>query len=180
MNSDSQNNINTKTELRSIFLEEFFECFQDILITSQYEFLSKYLHRVNAILTAYNQKLIPFLKAHLDLFESTFHFIVDNYYIPIKEMCKKEMVNKEKEYLKNFSPHCLKTPSALHSCLNKFIIVKDLNSHLEKYVICSNCNYVYTIDYIPMYCSECDCDYYSCYIDKVNLIDQPATWISNF
>ena len=63
MNSDSQNNINTKTELRSIFLEEFFECFQDILITSQYEFLSKYLHQVNAILTAYNKKAYSFLES---------------------------------------------------------------------------------------------------------------------
>ena len=170
----SGNEINN--EIKSIFVEEFLESFHDILLISQKEFIQKYIHRLNIILTSYNQSVIPYLKSNKNIFKSLYSTIYEDYYLPIKFDCKSTLDSTKKETLKNFHPHCSSNKKALHTCQGVFYLVKDQISKNYKYVICSNCNYVYSIDCILMYCPECDCDYLSAYSDEDNQVYQPATW----
>ena len=170
----SGNEINN--EIKSIFVEEFLESFHDILLISQKEFIQKYIHRLNIILTSYNQSVIPHLKRNKNIFKSLYSTIYEDYYLPIKFDCKSTLDSTKKETLKNFHPHCSSNKKALHTCQGVFYLVKDQISKNYKYVICSNCNYVYSVDCILMYCPECDCDYLSAYSDEDNQVYQPATW----
>ena len=170
----SHNEINS--ELKTIFIDEFFESFHDILISSQEEFLSEYIHRLNIILSSYNQSIIPYIRSNPEIFRLNFREIFEDYYLPIKFQSKSALNSSKKEILKNFHPHCESSFQALHTCQGLFILVKDQSTKTYKYAICSNCKYIYCVDCILMYCPECDCDYFSSYNEDTNDSYQPATW----
>ena len=141
-----------KKQLHLIFREEFNESFHDILTISQEEFKNKYLHRINIILKSYHQRIIPELRKNKDLFTKTYKLIFEDYYLPCKFSCQNTLNNKRNsEILKNFQHHCKDNTIANHICQGQFLMVKDNLTKEYKFVICSNCDYVYKMKCILMY-----------------------------
>ena len=151
-----------KKQLHLIFREEFNESFHDILTISQDEFKIKYLHRVNIILKLYHNKILPELRKNKDLFNRTYKIIFEDYYLPCKYSCQNTLKQKRNaEILKNFQHHCKENTIAYHICQGQFILVKDSLTKNYTFVICSNCDYVYKMKCILMYCPNDDCEFYS-------------------
>ena len=166
-----------KKQLHFIFKEEFNESFHDIFTISQDEFKTKYLHRINIILKSYHQKLIPELRKNKDLFTKIYKLIFEDCYLPCKFLCQNTLNNKRNaEILKNFQHHCKENTIANHICQGQFLMVKDNLLKDYQFVICSNCDYVYKMKCILMYCPNDDCEFYSRYKNEYesNLIY--ATW----
>ena len=170
-------NKHLQKELHNIFVEEFNESFHNILTISKEEFTHLFIHRMNIILNSYYPKLIPELRKNKILFSKEFKRILEDYYLPCifhsENIIKKK---KPAEKLYDFQRHCQNNKEALHSCQGEFLIIKD-EKNIKKYVICSNCNYIYNIDCILMYCPIDDCEFYS----KYKLINEnslkPVTWL---
>ena len=170
---------NFQITLAKIFIEEFTECFNDMLIISQNEFFNKFIHRINIIIKSYYPSLINYLYQYPEIFTFCYKIILNEYYLPIKKLVNNN--NKKKIFLKNnFQPHCeLTNPLPLHSCLGNFILIPDNNNN--KFVVCNNCKYIYSSNNILMYCKKCDCEYLSCIKNKQNnnlndILYKPATW----
>ena len=64
---------NFQITLAKIFIEEFTECFNDMLIISQNEFFNKFIHRINIIIKSYYPSLINYLYQYPEIF--TFCYI---------------------------------------------------------------------------------------------------------
>ena len=166
-----------KKQLHLIFREEFNESFHDILTISQEEFKNKYLHRINIILKSYHQRIIPELRKNKDLFTKTYKLIFEDYYLPCKFSCQNTLNNKRNsEILKNFQHHCKDNTIANHICQGQFLMVKDNLTKEYKFVICSNCDYVYKMKCILMYCPNDDCEFYSRYKSDYESNFIYATW----
>ena len=169
--------IKLQKELNNIFIEEFNDSFHNILTITQEEFTKNFIHRMNIILNSYYPKLIPELRKHKDFFTKSFKIILEDYYMPCLYLSEK-VINKKVplEKLTEFQRHCIKNTQAYHSCQGEFYIVKNEQKE-NKYVICSNCKYIYNINCILMYCPIDDCEFYS----KYKLISEntlkPVTWI---
>ena len=169
--------IKLKKELNNIFIEEFNDSFHNILTITQEEFTKNFIHRMNIILNSYYPKLIPELRKHKDFFTKSFKIILEDYYMPCLYLSEK-VINKKVplEKLTEFQRHCIKNTQAYHSCQGEFYIVKNEQKE-NKYVICSNCKYIYNINCILMYCPIDDCEFYS----KYKLINEnslkPVTWL---
>lgn len=168
-----------KSQLTSIFIEEFYESFQEILLISQEDFIQKYIRRLNIILTSYYPNIIPHLKANEHLFNNIYQTIYEDYYLSTKYDCNSALKQGKKEVLTSFQPHCPDNAGSnpCHTCQGVFILVRDQNTKQFKYAICSNCKYVYHVNCILMYCPQCDSDFYSSFIeDEGDNLYQPATW----
>ena len=170
-------NKHLQKELHNIFVEEFNESFHNILTISKDEFTHLYIHRINIILNSYYPKLIPELRKNKNLFSKEFKTILEDYYLPCIYLSD-NIIKKKKsgEKLYDFQRHCQENTEALHSCQGELLIIKD-DKNTKKYVICSNCNYIYNMDCILMYCPIDDCEFYS----KFKLINEnslkPVTWL---
>ena len=169
---------NFQLTLAKIFIEEFTECFNDMLIISQKEFFNKFIHRINVIIKSYYPSLINDLYKYSEIFTFCYKIILNEYYLPIKNLVNN---NNKKTFLKNnFQAHCeLTNALALHSCLGNFILIPDNKNN--KFVVCNNCKYIYSSNNILMYCKKCDCEYLSCIKSKQNnnlndILYKPATW----
>ena len=170
-------NNNLQKELHNIFIEEFNESFHNILTISKDEFTHLFIHRINIILNSYYPKLIPELRKNKNLISKEFKSILEDYYLPCIYLSDNILKKKKPvEKLNDFQRHCQENTEALHSCQGELLIIKD-DKKTNKYVICSNCNYIYNMDCILMYCPIDDCEFYS----KFKLINEnslkPVTWL---
>ena len=88
---------NFQITLAKIFIEEFTECFNDMLIISQNEFFNKFIHRINIIIKSYYPSLINYLYKYSEIFTFCYKIILNEYYLPIKKLVKN---NKKKNNFK--------------------------------------------------------------------------------
>ena len=105
-----------------------------------------------------------------------------------KNKIKYSMLNENLSYINNYIPHCLhhksKSEYALHSCGEKLIQInsKIIKSNIDnnkdknriKYVLCPKCKKSYKYNFLSIYCSHCDKNYFSKIIKDCQLY--PCTW----
>ena len=87
-------------------------------------------------------------------------------------------LNKFKDYLVNFRPHCIYDQITLHTCGSKFIQIMNDDEKIKKnvlYVVCTGCNKCYYSNCIKMNCHYCQINFYSEIIFFPNNLF-PATW----
>ena len=181
-------NIKTFTKkLNDLYNAEFNEAFKQILTISKEDFMTFISNGVQISLSELygedifeNEKLINIQNKNLNLIERNYQ----NHYIKLdkawKNFEKIKNKNNNNYYLTNFRKHCCNTDDiAFHNCQiesnSKYISVEE--NKIIKYVICSECKFVYFSNFILCYCSHCHIDYYSSILSKdenPNLLI--ATW----
>ena len=177
-NSNSNSNENKtdfNQQISNIFLEEFNDCFHNIFVISQTDFIKKFIHRVNSIIKSYYPFLLPFIRKNSSIFAQNFNKIFNDYYLKIKSLSKK--INSKEKKLTNFQKHCELNEKAFHSCLGEFYIIKSEEENKE-FLICSKCKYIYNSNNILMYCSNHDTDFYSKITNSNDEKLLPATWLN--
>ena len=170
-----ENHLDHNKQIANIFIEEFNDCFHNILVISQTDFIKKFIHRVNSIIKSYYPFLLNTLRKDKTIFPSNFNTIFNEYYLPTKTMSEKFLnSNEKKQKLSKFQKHCELNEKPFHSCLGEFFLTTDENG--KEFIICSKCKYIYNSNNILMYCSSHDTDFYSkaTHGEEEKLL--PATW----
>ena len=174
-------------KLNDMYDTEFNEAFKQILTLSKEDFMSFISNGVQIALSDLygedifeNEKLINIQNKNLNLIERNYQ----NHYNKLdrawRNFEKIKNKNNNNYYLTNFRKHCCNTDDiAFHNCQiesnSKYISVEE--NKIIKYVICSECKFVYFSNFILCYCSHCHIDYYSSILSKdenPNLLI--ATW----
>ena len=187
----TQNQFNIQKIIDFIYSEKF----SDILIEEKTKFIKNIEIELIDIIKHQNKFSKTDYDKQLSLFEKEKINIINryekDYSLLKKELIKYEKYPNEIQYLNNYRKHCInleKTP--LHKCnqnkFGKFIEVfeEKRRKYLPKkttekslYVICSECNKCYNINFIKMFCTVCKNEYYSSKLDEnenENIL--PATW----
>ena len=172
--NSNENKTDFNQQISNIFLEEFNDCFHNIFVISQTDFIKKFIHRVNSIIKSYYPFLLPFIRKNSSIFAENFRKIFNDYYLPIKSLSKK--INSTEKKLTNFQKHCELNEKAFHSCLGEFYIIKSEEN--KEFLICSKCKYIYNSNNILMYCSNHDTDFYSKITNSNDEKLLPATWLN--
>ena len=181
----NMNNIDIK-ELYDLYKNEFIISCESILIENQNEFLDNFYHKMNLIIK--NKYGDNIFEKNASLYSSKKQcendFVTDIYW-PMHNLCSSalkqysEKLNKSKNILINFRPHCIYDQVPLHTCGSKFIQIFDDKDENNKknvlYVVCTSCNKCYYSNCIRMNCHYCQIDFYSEIINCQNNIF-PATW----
>ena len=182
---DTQKKILSKRKYISIKISEIYDTlykdnFPFILCYSRFKFLDKIKREADAIIietslnTSNNFPQILEAKENLmKKYETDFKYLSYEYNNFLKN-------KKNYKYFSHFRKHCGKTEKyAYHYCdsnkKSKFIEIKK-NGEIS-YVICGGCKTCYNIDFIFMYCTNCNKKYFSNILGKnedENLL--PATW----
>ena len=182
-------NERTITEkIQNMFINEFDDSFQDILISTEEEFLTNISDNINSLLTdMYSEECLSddnlikiceiYDKDVEDKYKNSFELL--NKSLKIFERENRRGKINEKNYLTNFVKHCAETDDIpYHNCQNSLSRFYQIEENGEiKYVICENCHKVYLNNMILCHCQNCNEDYYSSTLGKNedgNLL--PATW----
>ena len=175
-------------KIQNMFNNEFDDSFQDILISTEEEFLTNISDNINSLLTdMYSEECLSddnlikiceiYDKDVEDKYKNSFELL--NKSLKIFERENRRGKINEKNYLTNFVKHCAETDDIpYHNCQNSLSRFYQIEENGEiKYVICENCHKVYLNNMILCHCQNCNEDYYSSTLGKNedgNLL--PATW----
>lgn len=193
-----------RNKIYAIYNSEFEEEFASILLLTQEDFLKKvitfslrkikdifltreYCNKImKEIIEKEESQIKTIYLSKYKLLSTAFNDYEANKSMIIKYSKHLSSKNNERfSFLKRFRKHCpLTEPIARHSChsLNsKFLEVTEESQtnkeELLTHVICINCKKCYPIECMELYCTYCECDYYSSLLssnDKIDLL--PATW----
>ena len=182
---DTKIKLSSKRKYNSIKISEIYETlykdnFPFILIQTRFKFFDKIKREADSIIiesslnTSNNFPQILESKENLmKKYEIDFKFLSNEYNNFLKN-------KKNYKYFSHFRKHCGKTEKyAYHYCdsnkKSKFIEIK-IKGEIS-YVICEGCKICFKIDFILMYCINCNKNYFSNILGKnedENLL--PATW----
>ena len=188
-----QNLTKEEQNLLNLYLNEYEEMFQFILIQSQKEFMENIIKRVELTLKKKINDIPLIYKKHVE------QFLIDQIYIKeyiIISNCLKSIKHNLNDSSFFFNgkiiEHCendKKNGFYIHSCGNKFyssnyiqdINFENLNDNTQKkkstFLICLHCNMIYKSNLIKFHCNEKNIDFYSKIINDGNIKDFPyATW----
>ena len=179
-----KNNIDLK-DLYELYKKEFINSCELILIENQNDFLDSFYDKMNLIIkNEFGENIFETnTSLYLSKKKCENDFVVDIYW-PMRNLCSLGLknylsnLNKYKDYLVNFRPHCIYDQIPLHTCGSKFIQIFDDNENAKKkvlYVVCTGCNKCYFCSCIKMNCHYCQIDFYSEIIVFPNNLF-PATW----
>ena len=181
----NMNNIDIK-ELYDLYKNEFIISCESILIENQNDFLDNFYNKMNLIIkNNYGDNIFEKnTSLYLSKKQCENNFVTDIYW-PMHNLCSSalkqysEKLNKSKNILVNFRPHCIYDQVPLHTCGSKFIQIFDEKDETNKknvlYVVCTSCNKCYYSNCIRMNCHYCQIDFYSEIINYQNNLF-PATW----
>ena len=188
-----QNLTKEEQNLLNLYLNEYEEMFQFILIQSQNEFIDNIIKRVELSLKKKINDIPLINKKHVE--EFLIEQIYKKEYIIISN-CLKSINYNLNDTLNFFNgkiiEHCEKDKKNgfyIHSCGNKFyscyynqiINFENLNDNTQKkkstLLICINCNMIYKSNLIKFHCNEKNIDFYSKIINDEKIKNFPyATW----
>ena len=177
--------------INNLFMNEFEELIEDILILTENQFFIQIRNRVEAELEEIYSEKIFSDKKFLNLMEKGVNYIKSDYTQDYELLNNTyNIYNKNKNFYKNdkikfltlkYRRHCInevENEFATHTCSSKsgkFIIVEK-NGKTE-FLICSNCKKVYFENMILCKCFKCNIEYYTEILpDKDNEFILPATW----
>ena len=171
-------------ELYQLYKNEFIISCESILIENQNDFLDNFYDKMNLIIkNEYGENIFEKnTSLYLSKKQCENNFVTDIYW-PMRNLCSSalkkysEKLNKSKNFLVNFRPHCIYDQVPLHTCGSKFIQIFEDENNKKKvlYVACPSCNKCYYSNCIRMNCHYCQIDFYSEIINyQTNLF--PATW----
>ena len=179
-------NINQLTEIYNYLYEDIFP---SILCLSKTSFFEKINKQVKESISHTNYEELQsssFLKQITKIKEEITKKYDNDYKILSTEYQNFLKNGKNYNYLVHFRKHCPQTDNfALHNCSTKKkgkfieIIIKNRINNKEEisYVICSECKYCYVSNFIMMFCSSCNKNYFSNILgenENINIL--PATW----
>ena len=172
--------------INNLFMNEFEELIEDILILTENQFFIQIKNRVEAELEEiYSEKIFSDKKL-LNLIDKGVNYIKTDYnqnYELLNNTFNLYTKNKNKiKFLTSkYRRHCaneVENEFAMHTCSNKlgkFIIVE--NNFKTEFLICSNCKKVYYETMILCKCYKCNIEYYTEILpNKENEFILPATW----
>ena len=172
--------------INNLFMNEFEELIEDILILTENQFFIQIKNRVEAELEEiYSEKIFSDKKI-LNLIDKGVNYIKTDYnqnYELLNNTFNLYTKNKNKiKFLTSkYRRHCaneVENEFAMHTCSNKlgkFIIVE--NNFKTEFLICSNCKKVYYETMILCKCYKCNIEYYTEILpNKENEFILPATW----
>lgn len=174
-----------KEKISSIYISEFEEKIDNILIVKESEFMYQFSSRVKLLLEdlyseeAYENQTFSLVvkdadkKFYEEIFKLAYKLIFKTWNLFLNNNQKKNIDNSN--LLKNFRKHCGNTEYALHNCGGRFLTVIDEQKKIS-YVICIKCQACYFSSFILMYCEYCSEEYYSTHLTNFNKDYQPATW----
>ncbi len=188
-----QNLTKEEQNLLNLYLNEYEEMFQFILIQPQNEFIDNIIKRVELSLKKKINDIPLIYKKHVEQF--LIEQIYTKEYITISNCLKlnKHKLNDSSNFFNGkIIDHCEKDKKNgfyIHSCGNKFyscnytqvINFENLNDNTQKkrstFLICINCNMIYKSNLIRFHCNEKNIDFYSKIKNDGNIKDFPyATW----
>ena len=186
-----QNQNSFKEEIEKIYLNDYNDLVEDILLKKDSDFIKTLFDYVKISLKElYSSKIfknvefIMFIKN----IETNFY---KNIYLKEKNLFEKTLNYKNIDFISNgeifnFLKHCKNQEKIpLHSCnkSNNFILVfKEKNNNKindEIFgIICTNCKKVYKSNIINLYCNHCNKNYYTKIIYNKDFDSnlQPCTW----
>ena len=176
-------------KIKKIYIEEYNENFEDILLKKDGEFLLNISENVKIFLEDKYSKEIYKIPNFINKLKSIERNLYYNMYLIDKEKIINNLKNKNIEYIKNgekffYLKHCkYQNDIPLHNCNknNNFILIpnEDKNSKEKIYALtCTNCLRSYKINFIKLYCNFCQIEYFTKIInsnDNESFL-QPATW----
>ena len=177
--------------VNNLFMNEFEESIEDILILSENQFFIQIRNRVEAELEEIYSEKIFSDKKFLNLIDKGVNYIKSDYNQNYELLNNTyNIYTKNKNFSKNekitfltskYRRHCINEVDnefATHTCSNKlgkFILV-ERNGKTE-FLICSNCKKVYYETMILCKCYKCNIEYYTEILpNKENEFILPATW----
>ena len=173
-------------ELYELYKNEFINSCESILIENQNDFLDNFYDKMNLIIkNEYGEDIFEKnASLYLTKKQCENNFVTDTYW-PMRSLCSKSLkkfsskLNKFKDFLVNFRPHCIYDEVPLHTCGSKFIQIFEENGQNTKkkvlYVVCTGCNKCYYSNCIKMNCHYCQIDFYSEIINISNNLFS-VTW----
>ena len=171
--------------LYDLYKKEFINSSEFILVENQNDFLDNFYDKMNLIIkNEFGENIFEKnTSLYLTKKKCENDFVTDIYW-PMRNSCSSGLqkastkLNKNKDYLVNFRPHCIYDEIPLHTCGSKFIQIFEENDNLKKkvlYVVCTGCNKCYYSSCIKMNCHYCQINFYSEMINFPNNLF-PATW----
>ena len=166
-------------KITNIYLEELFNLSEEMLFSSETEFLDRFLQRMKLVLEdMYSTKCFEsdslakiLLKIESKLYE--------NYYSPALELVKLAEFDNDNIKQTDFTTyikHCIYCEDVgYHNCKEKLTAIYNNKGEL-KIVMCKQCRYVYFSNYVKMFCNHCRKTFQSSHFENTNSILQPATW----
>ena len=134
----NMNNIDIK-ELYDLYKNEFIISCESILIENQNDFLDNFYNKMNLIIkNNYGDNIFEKnTSLYLSKKQCENNFVTDIYW-PMHNLCSSalkqysEKLNKSKNILVNFRPHCIYDQVPLHTCGSKFIQIFDEKDETNK------------------------------------------------
>ncbi len=173
-------------ELYELYKNEFINSCESILIENQNDFLDNFYDKMNLIIkNEFGENIFEQnTSLYLTKKQCENNFVTDTYW-PMRNICSTALtnfankLNKSKDFLVNFRPHCIYDEVPLHTCGSKFIQIFDENDKNFKkevlYVVCTGCNKCYYSNCIKMNCHYCQINFYSEIIYNINSLFT-VTW----
>ena len=183
INESNNKDIN---ELYQLYKNEFINSCESILTENQNDFLDNFYDKMNLIIkNEYGENIFEQnTSLYLIKKQCENNFVIDIYW-PMRNICSAALknfaakLNKSKDFLVNFRPHCIYDEVPLHTCGSKFIPIFDENNkNIKKkvlYVVCTGCNKCYYSNCIKMNCHYCQINFYSEIIYNINSLFT-VTW----
>ncbi len=189
-NSNKSENLEElESKIEKIYIEEYNENFEDILLKKEGEFLHNISENVKFFIEDKYSKEIYKIPNFINKLKSIERKLYYNMYLIDKEKIINNLKNKNIDYINNgenffYLKHCkYQNDIPIHNCnkKNNFILItnEDKNSNEKIYILtCTNCLRSYKINYIKLYCNFCQIEYFTKLInsDDNESFLQPATW----
>ena len=186
-----QNENSFKEEIENIYLNDYNDLFEDILLKKDSDFIKTLFDYVKISLEElYSSKIfknVEFIML-IKTIETNFY---KNIYLKEKNLFENTLNYKNIDFISNgeifnFLKHCkFQEKIPLHSCneSNNFILVfkeknnKKINDEIFG-IICTKCKKVYKSNLINLYCNYCNKNYYTKIIYNKDFDSnlQPCTW----
>ena len=180
-----KNEAEVETAIRNIYTFLYDQKFPEILKLSEKDFISDLQNKFEKVLKINNFKFKSKIndKTISEIEQKQYkNYLYEKYLL--ESEYKNYIKNPKKyKYLSNFQKHCDNSEKyAFHLCApevyGKFIqIFNNSSKNLDiSYVLCINCKKCYKKNYIYMYCTYCQTNYYSCINNSENNKLPFATW----
>ena len=182
INKNNHNSVSFLKELHKIYENEYIISFKDILTISKKDFFENISTRIKNLINGKykieinnNDKLNTLLNNLFQQFEQKYNLSHEEIYTFLDNLKNNHNNGYKDNYITNFRKHCWKTDDfAKHNCKTKnkigyFIPIYNNNSNTNekneekqlKYIICKECQEVFSINKFLNYCIHCDVEFYS-------------------
>ena len=176
-------------KIKKIYIEEYNENFENILLKKEADFLLNISENVKITLEEKYSKEIYKITNFIDKLKSIEKNLYYNMYLKDKEIIINNLKNRNIDYIENgekfnFLKHCkYQNDIPIHNCnkKNNFLLIPNEEKNLNEKIYILTCTYClrsYKINFIKLYCNFCQIEYLTKLInsDDNESFLQPATW----